>query len=164
MGLLQQWELFTEEKQHEADAAEYFKGYFLKEKEFYEKLLGQGTIFKATVKELAEEFGVEIMFMTGFIDGINDSLVTPIDLDALEEDTVVELNYDKEKLYFNMVDARADWLYNLPVWDTYLSAEKRKELYKSAKSASTVVKPVKVGRNDPCPCGSGKKNKKCCKL
>ncbi|HWR50717.1 MAG TPA: SEC-C metal-binding domain-containing protein, partial [Bryobacteraceae bacterium] len=26
----------------------------------------------------------------------------------------------------------------------------------------TVVKGVKVGRNDPCPCGSGKKYKKCC--
>ena len=26
----------------------------------------------------------------------------------------------------------------------------------------TVVKGEKVGRNDPCPCGSGKKYKKCC--
>ncbi|MGQ9733412.1 MAG: SEC-C metal-binding domain-containing protein, partial [Candidatus Zipacnadales bacterium] len=25
-----------------------------------------------------------------------------------------------------------------------------------------VVKGRKVGRNDPCPCGSGKKYKKCC--
>jgi preprotein translocase subunit SecA len=25
-----------------------------------------------------------------------------------------------------------------------------------------VVKGQKVGRNDPCPCGSGKKYKKCC--
>ncbi|WP_418531070.1 SEC-C metal-binding domain-containing protein, partial [Hominenteromicrobium sp.] len=24
------------------------------------------------------------------------------------------------------------------------------------------VKGPKVGRNDPCPCGSGKKYKKCC--
>ncbi len=24
------------------------------------------------------------------------------------------------------------------------------------------LKPKKVGRNDPCPCGSGKKYKKCC--
>ena len=24
--------------------------------------------------------------------------------------------------------------------------------------------PVKVGRNEPCPCGSGKKYKKCCGL
>ena len=29
--------------------------------------------------------------------------------------------------------------------------------------AQTVVRDVpKVGRNDPCPCGSGKKYKKCC--
>jgi HEAT repeat protein len=27
---------------------------------------------------------------------------------------------------------------------------------------SPVIIPVKVGRNDPCPCGSGKKYKKCC--
>lgn len=26
----------------------------------------------------------------------------------------------------------------------------------------TVVKEEKIGRNDPCPCGSGKKYKKCC--
>ena len=25
-----------------------------------------------------------------------------------------------------------------------------------------VVKSEKIGRNDPCPCGSGKKYKKCC--
>ena len=27
---------------------------------------------------------------------------------------------------------------------------------------SALEPPVKVGRNDPCPCGSGKKYKKCC--
>jgi uncharacterized protein YecA (UPF0149 family) len=26
----------------------------------------------------------------------------------------------------------------------------------------TIEKGIKVGRNDPCPCGSGKKYKKCC--
>ena len=29
---------------------------------------------------------------------------------------------------------------------------------------STPVPPKKVGRNDPCPCGSGKKHKRCCLL
>jgi preprotein translocase subunit SecA len=29
-------------------------------------------------------------------------------------------------------------------------------------TASTVKHQAKVGRNDPCPCGSGKKYKKCC--
>ena len=36
------------------------------------------------------------------------------------------------------------------------------ELYKEQKSSTTIVKPKKIGRNDPCPCGSGKKYKKCC--
>jgi preprotein translocase subunit SecA len=30
--------------------------------------------------------------------------------------------------------------------------------------AAPVSKEPKVGRNDPCPCGSGKKFKKCCLL
>ena len=33
---------------------------------------------------------------------------------------------------------------------------------KVAPKASPVKKAPKVGRNDPCPCGSGKKYKKCC--
>ena len=30
------------------------------------------------------------------------------------------------------------------------------------KRETTIVKDKKVGRNEPCPCGSGKKYKKCC--
>jgi preprotein translocase subunit SecA len=30
------------------------------------------------------------------------------------------------------------------------------------KRDTTIVKDRKVGRNEPCPCGSGKKYKKCC--
>jgi preprotein translocase subunit SecA len=32
------------------------------------------------------------------------------------------------------------------------------------ESAPTARKKIKVGRNDPCPCGSGQKYKKCCLL
>jgi preprotein translocase subunit SecA len=32
----------------------------------------------------------------------------------------------------------------------------------TAEAPQTVIKGPKVGRNDPCPCGSGKKYKKCC--
>ena len=39
--------------------------------------------------------------------------------------------------------------------------EKRKELYKEEKNSHTVHAPVKIYPNDPCPCGSGKKYKKC---
>ena len=37
-----------------------------------------------------------------------------------------------------------------------------KELYLEQKKSGTVVKAHKIGRNDPCPCGSGKKYKFCC--
>lgn len=30
------------------------------------------------------------------------------------------------------------------------------------KFGGRVTKRMKIGRNDPCPCGSGKKFKKCC--
>ena len=56
------------------------------------------------------------MEMTGFLDGINDSLVEANPIDTMEEDTKVNLVFDKEKLYKNMVDAKADWLYELPQW------------------------------------------------
>jgi preprotein translocase subunit SecA len=32
----------------------------------------------------------------------------------------------------------------------------------STSQVKQVIKGDKVGRNDPCPCGSGKKYKKCC--
>jgi preprotein translocase subunit SecA len=32
----------------------------------------------------------------------------------------------------------------------------------SASTVKQVIKGDKIGRNDPCPCGSGKKYKKCC--
>ena len=72
------------------------------------------------------------------------------------------IGFDKEKLYKNMVDAKADWLYGLPMWDNIFDEDKKKALYREAKKANTVIKGKKVGRNDPCPCGSGKKYKFCC--
>ena len=84
--------------------------------------------------------------------------------DEVVSGTVKEVNlaFDKEALYKNMVDAKADWLYNLPQWDKIFTEEKKKALYMEQKKSGTVVKPHKVGRNDPCPCGSGKKYKQCC--
>ena len=32
-----------------------------------------------------------------------------------------------------------------------------------APDSKTVIKKYKIGVNDPCPCGSGKKFKKCCR-
>ena len=46
--------------------------------------------------------------------------------------------------------------------DEYFDEETRKALYKEQKSSTTIVKEAKIYPNDPCPCGSGKKYKKCC--
>ena len=101
------------------------------------------------------------MTMVGFLDGINDSLKEQNPIEEMEEDTEVNLGFEKELLYKNMVNAGADWLYNLPEWEEIFDEDKRKELYKEEKASHTIRKEDKVYPNDPCPCGSGKKYKKC---
>ena len=141
----------------------FWASYFEKEKNIYAELLkNPAETVKGTVKELAEKYGVDIMTMTGFLDGINDSLKEANPIEEMEEDTVVNLGFDTPLLYKNMVAAEADWLYNLPEWNEIYDEETRKQLYKEQKSSTTVVKAEKVYPNDPCPCGSGKKYKKCC--
>ncbi|MCQ2422555.1 MAG: SEC-C domain-containing protein [Lachnospiraceae bacterium] len=141
----------------------YWGAYFAAEKEVYIKLLSNPTEeVKGTVKELADRYDMSVKYMTGFLDGINESLVTPNPIEEMTEETEVSLVYDKEKLYYNMCEARADWLYNLPEWDALLTEAKRKELFLTQRKSHTVVNTAKIGRNDPCPCGSGKKYKNCC--
>ena len=145
------------------EGKEFWLNYFQKEKGIYEIFLSNPKeVVTGTVKELAEKFNLSVELMVGFLDGIEESLVNPNNVEEIEEDSNVSLEFDPEKLYMNMVGCNAEWLYTLPQWDDILTAERRKELYKTEKSSRTVVKPPKVGRNDPCPCGSGKKYKKCC--
>ena len=164
MALLEQWQKIAyNEKADKGELQRFWQRYFLLEKGVYEKLLtNPDEKVEGTVKELADKYELSVMEMTGFLDGINDSLKVKNPLETMEEDTEVNLNYDKELLYKNMVEAKAEWLYTLPQWDKHIPEERRKELYKEQKLSKTVVKGPKVGRNDPCPCGSGKKYKKCC--
>ena len=142
-----------------------WKNYFAIEKGIYEKILSNPTeVVEGTVKELAEKYETDILIMTGFLDGINESLKgyeNPIE--TMDEDTAVKIEIDPEKLYYNMVEAKASWLYGLPQWDQILWEETRSELYKKQKASGTVRREGhKIYPNDPCPCGSGKKYKKCC--
>lgn len=165
MTLLENWRTLAygdglDDKKKE----ELWQGYFAIEKGIYEQLLSNpAEVVEGTVKELAEKYETEILIMTGFLDGINESLKgyeNP--LETMEEDTVVKIEIDPEKLYYNMVEAKANWLYELPQWDEILTAERRKELFKEQKASGTVRNEQKIYPNDPCPCGSGKKYKKCC--
>ena len=163
MALLQDWQAIAYNRETDKNELQKFwQDYFLVEKGIYEKLLtNPNEVVKGTVKELADRYKIDVMTMTGFLDGINDSLKVPNPIETMTEDTEVNLGFDKEKLYKNRVDAKADWLYNLPEWDLIFSAEKKKALYLEQKKSGTIVKPKKIGRNDPCPCGSGKKYKYC---
>ena len=162
--LLDKWRAKAyDEQADKASLQKLWIDYFQKEKEIYQQLLkNPDEEVKGTVKELADKYSVDVMTMTGFLDGINDSLKTANPIEEMGEDTEVSLGFDKELLYKNMVAAEADWLYNLEEWNAIFDEDKKKELYKEQKSSTTVVKPAKVYPNDPCPCGSGKKYKKCC--
>lgn len=164
MALLQEWrDMAYSQQADRAQLQKFWTEYFLIEKGIYEKLLSNpNEVVKGTVKELAEKFDVELMSMVGFLDGINDSLKIQNPIEEMDENTEVNLGYDLETLYKNMVDAKADWLYELPQWDEIFTKEKQKELYREQKASGTIRREKKIGRNDPCPCGSGKKYKKCC--
>ena len=164
MTMLENWRNTAYGKDMNSREGQMFWGnYFAIEKGIYEQLLANPEeIVSGTVKELAEKYGTDTFIMTGFLDGIDDSLVTKNPIDTMDENTVVSLHFDIETLYKEMVEAKADWLYELPQWNNLLSVERRKELYKEQKKSGTIVKEKKVGRNEPCPCGSGKKYKFCC--
>jgi preprotein translocase subunit SecA len=165
MSLINDWrDIAYSNTADKGELQRLWQDYFRKEKGIYEELLKTpDTEVKGTVAELAEKYGVTVMEMTGFLDGINDSLKKANDIENMAEDTVVSLGFDKEKLFRNMVDAKADWLYELPEWDDIYSKEEQERLIKEQKKSHTFIREgKKVGRNDPCPCGSGKKYKLCC--
>ena len=116
-----------------------------------------------TIGELAEKYDVRPVIFMGFLDGINESITKPNDLEDMEEASEVEVEIIPEKLFFNMLKADADYLYSLEQWEDILGEEKMVQIAKEYKQSRTVRRATpKIGRNDPCPCGSGKKYKHCC--
>ena len=164
MGLLQEWREYAYGVElNSKEGKAIWDKYFEQEKAIYQQLLAAPEkVVSGTVQELADKYGMELNYMVGFLDGINESLKEPNPIEEMEADTVVKLPIDLESLYYHMVEAGADWLYELAEWDELLTPERRKELYREQKKSGTIVKERKVGRNEPCPCGSGKKYKYCC--
>lgn len=164
MTLLEKWRNTAYNEQEDAQKLQaIWDDYFMKEKGIYEKLLkNPDEVVTGTVAELAKKYKVSQLIMTGFLDGINDSLINPNPIETMEADTVVNLGFDKALLYKNMVAAKAEWLYGLEGWNKIFTEEEQKELYREQKQSTTIRKDTKVYPNDPCPCGSGKKYKKCC--
>ena len=166
MSLYTTWRSLSENHNTQEEEIKFWEEYLKSETAIYNEILNnKKDVIEGKVSDLAASFNVSVEYMMGFIDGISESLkedLTEDKLETIEADTQIKLEIDWEKLYYNMVAVEAHWLYNLQGWNNILSEDKRKELQKAYKSTKTVVKDEKIGRNEPCPCGSGKKYKKCC--
>lgn len=162
MTLYKQWIKLMED-QTEETFEDFWKEYSQTETCIYEHILSHKDEHLAgSFDELVKKFDANPVIFMGFLDGINTSLNTANQLENIKEDTALDLDVDFEKLFFNMLKADADYLYTLPQWDDVLTEEKRADIVKEFKRSKTVHKEKVPGRNDPCPCGSGKKYKKCC--
>lgn len=162
MSLYSEWQSKLQiNDESESDKA-FFNNYIQSETEAYRSILKSGeTEIHGKLSELAETYHMDPITFMGFLDGIRTSLDNELDLESLDQDSEITLSINLEKLFYNMLGAKANWLYNLEEWDERLPLEKRKEIRKKFNLDHQAVSH-KVGRNDPCPCGSGKKYKKCC--
>lgn len=162
MSLYSNWQAMGESFETEQEQKAFWDEYFSMETENYKKILSADTAFEGKLSKLAEDFEMSPEVFCGFMSGINESLKTPVDVEKLKIDSKISLDYDAEKLYFNMLDAKATWLWGLSEWEPILSKARRKDILKDWRASKQTKVEVKPGRNDPCPCGSGKKYKKCC--
>ncbi len=164
MSLYETWQQVAQSQQTREDYDAFWSAYFEAEKQNYRKILEHyPEVFSGKLAQLAKTFDMDPVTFTGFLDGANTSFKNgELDLESLTEESEISLDFDFDRLYINMHNAKANWLYDLPEWEGVRTAEQRKELTKQYRAEKIYVAPPTVGRNDPCPCGSGKKYKKCC--
>ena len=113
--------------------------------------LNNDSISDKIIKRIAEKY-------PNFIDTINEVLEKDYTLDSLIE--TYKSEYLKRKIY-----SSTSVLYHSTVFSK--SIELINELEETVENdealkENTNINYSKVGRNDPCPCGSGKKYKNCC--
>lgn len=163
MSLYAEWRNLSDNHENQESEVKFWEDYLKVEASIYNELLNnKQEVIEGEVSELAAKYNASVEYFMGFIDGISESLKEEIELEIIEANSNIKLDIDWEKLYYNMVAVEAHWLYSLQGWNDILPEAKRKEIEKSYKTSKTVVKETKVGRNDACTCGSGKKYKKCC--
>ena len=110
------------------------------EQKVYEYIIGEKVQdMDCKISEIAERFSMTDEQAVAFVDGINDVLPEPYDVNELTADSEVKLHIEFDKLYKKMVEYKAEHLYTLPQWDGIFSEDERKKLYKEQKTSRTVV-------------------------
>jgi len=84
-----------------------------------------------------------------------------------QKNPLIEYKFESYQMFQNMIDTiREDvvrYIYRVNVVQAPQPQRQTVEnKYLEEAASSPVRNEVKIGRNDPCPCGSGKKYKKCC--
>ena len=164
MSYFSEWQIRIEDSSDRDQYQAFVQNYYELETDAYRRILeGFPAKVSGPAAEVAKRlgFGGDMVTFLGFLDGINETLRQAIELGDVADDTDITLDIDFEKLYIKMHEAKADWLYGLEVWDNVFDAERRNVMARNWRQSKIAVSS-KVGRNDPCPCGSGKKYKQCC--
>jgi len=137
--------------------------YLAEEKGVYKGILSRKQqLTEGTVEEVAKSFGLSNVYMAAFLDGIHEAVDGLPSIEEVVAETEIKLEIDFKRLYKQMVEYKAEDLYSQKEWDDIFTQEEQKEFYLEQKRAHTVRRGEKIGRNEPCTCGSGKKYKKCC--
>lgn len=166
MTLFEQWKDLIKEQSEESFKV-FWDEYSKAEMAIYSDILKRaddnlGTL-SGRVGDLCDKFDVRDIIFLGFLDGVESSLTNELqDLNEIDLDTEIDLKINLRELLYNMFKANAEHLYGLEEWKEIFTDDEIKEIYKKFRRSRTIVKAKKIGRNDPCPCGSGKKYKHCC--
>ncbi|MCL2350938.1 MAG: SEC-C metal-binding domain-containing protein [Firmicutes bacterium] len=147
-----------------ASVKPFWDKYLPQEKRIYQNLIGnKEKRITGSLAELAERYQMPPENVCGFLDGIHEALDGELDAKELTAESQIDVTFGFEALYKKMVEYKAGHLYTLPEWESVFDAETRERLAKEQRASGTYVREAeKIGRNDLCPCGSGKKYKKCC--
>lgn len=163
MSLYTEWNDNLKNITTQEEYEEFFRNYMGKEADCYKIILeSKNPLIEGSVKDLAEKNNMTALQYVGFLDGANSSFKEELDLESLTENSEIKIELDWEKLLWNMHEAKAEWLYGMDEWSSIFDDEERKRIKREFNKSKQVTVGEKIGRNDPCPCGSGKKYKKCC--
>lgn len=139
---------------------------------YYKKLLGEATIIDNPLllallvcaccdiypEELYED--IKICYEKGLVDE------TVIGIKSVDAAMIMGIDYtldnSKSSIHLQFINDTIAELEHWACYDKDVECRCGIKAMQNSNSAETVIKGPKVGRNDPCPCGSGKKYKKCC--
>lgn len=85
-----------------------------------------------------------------------------------QKNPLVEYKFESYQMFQNMVEAIQDDVVRYVFRVSLVQAPQQQQRqtvenkYQNDTAPQPVRREAKIGRNDPCPCGSGKKYKKCC--